>query len=110
MPIKRELRWFYPIDWPEISRRVRFERAGGVCEGCGRPHGETVRCLPDGRWFDAARHTWRNGREGGAHAWPAYADRDGACSEPFCGIARHPFGIGVVAQFGARLGGASVLL
>ena len=39
MPINRELRWFYPIDWPEISRRVRFERAGGVCEGCGRPHG-----------------------------------------------------------------------
>ena len=69
MPIKRELRWFYPIDWPEISRRVRFERAGGVCEGCGRPHGETVRCLPDGRWFDAARHTWRNGR-GRPARWP----------------------------------------
>ena len=69
MPIKRELRWFYPIDWPEISRRVCFERAGGVCEGCGRPHGETVRCLPDGRWFDAARHTWRNGR-GRPARWP----------------------------------------
>jgi hypothetical protein len=69
LPIKRELRWFYPIDWPEISRRVRFERAGGVCEGCGRPHGETVRCLPDGRWFDAARHTWRNGR-GRPARWP----------------------------------------
>jgi hypothetical protein len=30
LPIKRELRWFYPIDWPEISRRARFEHAGGV--------------------------------------------------------------------------------
>ena len=69
MPINRELRWFYPIDWPEISRRVRFERAGGVCERCGRPHGGTVRCLPDGRWFDAARHTWRNGR-GRQARWP----------------------------------------
>jgi len=69
LPINRELRWFYPIDWPEISRRVRFERARGVCEGCGRPHGETVRCLPDGRWFDPVRHTWRSGR-GRPARWP----------------------------------------
>jgi hypothetical protein len=69
LPINRELLWFYPIDWPEISRRVRFERAGGVCERCGRPHGETVRCLPDGRWFDTARHTWRTGR-GRQARWP----------------------------------------
>jgi hypothetical protein len=68
-PIKRELRLFYPIDWLEISRRVRFERAGDVCEGCGRPHGAIVRTLPDGRWFDAARHTWRNGR-GRRTRWP----------------------------------------
>lgn len=69
MPIKPELRWFYPIDWPEISRLVRFERAGGRCEGCGRPHGEAIRCLPDGRWFDPARNTWRNGR-GRPAKWP----------------------------------------
>jgi hypothetical protein len=50
MPIRAEMRDLYPRDWPEISRRVRFERAGGVCQGCGRPHGVTVRCLPDGRW------------------------------------------------------------
>src|SRR3954451_4497800 len=36
--IKAEMRWFYPIDWPQLSRHVRFERAGGVCQGCGRPH------------------------------------------------------------------------
>ena len=55
MPIKPEMRGVYPGDWPQISRRVRFERAAGVCQVCGRP-GMTIRCLPDGRWFDAARH------------------------------------------------------
>jgi hypothetical protein len=61
MPIKPEMRGFYPSNWPDISRRVRFDRAGGVCQGCGRPHGVKVRCLLDGRWFDAARGIWRNG-------------------------------------------------
>jgi hypothetical protein len=69
MPIKPELRWFYPIDWPQISRQVRFERAGGRCQTCGRPHGETVRCLPDGRWYDTTASTWRNGR-GRPARWP----------------------------------------
>jgi hypothetical protein len=69
MPIKPEMRGIYPGDWPEISRRVRFERAAGICQGCGRPHGVTIRCLPDGRWFDPARHTRRS--PGGRRArWP----------------------------------------
>ena len=25
----------YPVDWPEISRRIRFVRAGGRCECSG---------------------------------------------------------------------------
>jgi hypothetical protein len=29
----------------------------------------TIRCLPDGRWFDGTRHTWRNGR-GRPARWP----------------------------------------
>jgi hypothetical protein len=69
MPIRPELRELYPRDWVEISRKIRFERAGGVCQGCGRPHGLTVRCLPDGRWFDTACQTWRNGR-GRPTRWP----------------------------------------
>jgi hypothetical protein len=69
MPIRPEMRGLYPNDWLQISRRVRFERAAGMCQGCGRPHGMTVRCLPDGRWFDATRHTWRNGH-GRAARWP----------------------------------------
>ncbi len=48
MLIRPELRWFYPIDWPELSRAIRFGRAGGRCEACGRPHGQAVSCLPDG--------------------------------------------------------------
>ena len=69
MPIRPEMRGFYPSNWPQISRQVRFERAGGACQGCGRPHGMTIRCLPDGRWFDAASRTWRNGR-GRPARWP----------------------------------------
>jgi hypothetical protein len=69
MPIRRELRDLYPAHWRELSRRIRFERAGGVCQGCGRPHGTTVRCLPDGRWFDSARQTWRD-RRGRTARWP----------------------------------------
>jgi len=69
MPIRRELRRLYPGHWPELSRSVRFERAGGLCQGCGRPHTTTVRCLPDGRWFDPAEGTWRDGK-GQAARWP----------------------------------------
>lgn len=41
MPISRENAARYPDDWPEISRRIRFDRAGGRCEcrgECGRDH------------------------------------------------------------------------
>ena len=69
MPIRRELRSLYPAHWSELSRRVRFERAGGRCQGCGRPHGSVVRCLPDGRWLDPAQTTWRDGR-GRIARWP----------------------------------------
>lgn len=35
----------YPDDWHEISRRIRFERAGNRCEWCnaenGKPHPAT---------------------------------------------------------------------
>ena len=62
MPIRREHRFFYPIDWPQLSAVIRFRRAGGACEGCGRPHGRFVYCLRDGRWWDADAACWRSGR------------------------------------------------
>lgn len=39
MPIRPENRDRYPSDWPEISRRIRVDRARGRCEcegECGR--------------------------------------------------------------------------
>jgi hypothetical protein len=69
MPIRREFRPLYPPNWPELSQRVRFERAGGRCQGCGRPHLAQVRCLPDGRWFDTAAGIWRD-RRGRRARWP----------------------------------------
>jgi hypothetical protein len=39
MPIRAENVARYPVDWHEISRRIRFDRAGGRCEcagECGR--------------------------------------------------------------------------
>jgi hypothetical protein len=62
MPIRPEHRFFYPIDWPQLSAVIRFRRAGGRCEGCGRPHGQNVYHLGDGRWWDAEAASWRDGR------------------------------------------------
>ena len=62
MPIRPEYRWLYPIDWPQLSALIRFERAKGRCEGCGRPHGRFVCHLGDGRWWDAERGAWRDGQ------------------------------------------------
>jgi hypothetical protein len=62
VPVRADLKPLYPADWPEISRRVRFERAGGRCESCGRPHGIEVRVLPDGRWMHPATGAWSDAR------------------------------------------------
>ena len=73
MPIKKALRWYYPIDWQELSASVRFDRAGGRCEDCKRPHGQVIHHLGDGRWFDPEDDFWRNDR-GQEIDWPAYQD------------------------------------
>lgn len=62
MPIQRQHRWLYPLDWAQISAMVRFERAKGRCQCCSRPHGQTVFHLGDGRWWDAEKETCRDGR------------------------------------------------
>jgi hypothetical protein len=61
MPIRPEHRWLYPLDWSELSAVIRFERAQGRCEQCRRPHCQLVHHLGDGRWWDVAAGTWRNG-------------------------------------------------
>ena len=60
MPIRPEHRWFYPIDWHQLSAVIRFQRAKGRCERCGRPHGHDVVHLSDERWFDEERNQWRS--------------------------------------------------
>lgn len=62
MPIRPELRRLYPPDWPTISRHVRFERAHGRCQICGRPHGQRIRVMASGCWFDKDTGTWRTAR------------------------------------------------
>ena len=62
MPIRPENRFLYPIDWPQLSQWVRFERAGERCERCKRPHLQTVAHLGDGRWWDAQDGVWRSDR------------------------------------------------
>ncbi|UIN35112.1 hypothetical protein [Methylobacterium oryzae] len=61
MPIRPEHRFFYPIDWAQLSAVIRFGRAKGCCEGCGRPHGRMVYHLGDGRLWDADAGRWRDG-------------------------------------------------
>ncbi len=73
MPIRKELRDFYPSDWPQLSAWVRFVRAKGCCEACSRPHGKIVHHLGDGRWFDAAHETWRDG-QGSEVSCPSYGE------------------------------------
>ena len=73
----RPHRWFYPLDWSQISARIRFRTAGphgiACCWHCGRPHGRTIRCLPDGRWLDPTTDSWRDAR-GRSATWPDIVD------------------------------------
>lgn len=62
MPIRPQLKWLYPLDWPQLSAIIRFGRANGRCETCGRPHGKIVRHLGDGRWYDDECAQWRCGQ------------------------------------------------
>lgn len=77
MPIRRDR---YAHDWPAISHRIRFERAGGKCEGSpaypdcraehGKPHPVTGRTvfLQTAHWPEASP---ANNEEGNLHAWCA---------------------------------------
>ncbi len=66
MPMQRER---YPANWKDISKRIRFERAGGKCERCGVSHDVwIVRSA-----LDKARYIWLDEAEG------IYKYPDGAC-------------------------------
>ncbi|WGF90216.1 hypothetical protein P4R82_09910 [Marinivivus vitaminiproducens] len=57
-----------------MSAQIRFVRAQGRCERCGRPHGTWVWHLGDGRWWDAEQDVWRSGT-GRAVAWPSLEEQ-----------------------------------
>jgi hypothetical protein len=82
MPIRPELRWFYPMDWLQLSAIIRFERAKGRCPCCGRPHGKLVYHLGDGRWFDEERHVWRSGKGRVLSRLPPQAGTGGSADIP----------------------------
>ena len=92
MPIAREHRWLYPIDWRELSAFIRFTRAKGRCEHCRRPHGRDVLHLGDGMWWDEEASRWRDGRGRAVRALASPAEL--ARAQP--GFA----GIGAPAVFG----------
>lgn len=47
MPIHPSMKALYPPDWPQISARIRFERAGNRCEWCGYVgQGDKFRACP----------------------------------------------------------------
>ena len=52
MPIHPDLRSLYPPNWRALANQIKFERAGGRCEWCHRPHGEWVWVIKDGGWLD----------------------------------------------------------
>lgn len=68
MPIHPDNKARYPKEWPAISKRIRFERAGGRCECEGNPrwvygiachaliHGGIV-ALITGHWWLGALET-----------------------------------------------------
>lgn len=62
MPIRPEHRWLYPIDWLQVSLRIRFTRAKGYRDHCHRPHGRDITHLGNGLWWDDDAGHWRNGR------------------------------------------------
>lgn len=74
MPIAREHRWLYPIDWRELSALIRFGRAKGQCEHCGRPHGRDIVHLGNGVWWDDQAARWRDGQGRGVRRLRSPAD------------------------------------
>ncbi|MBB6229343.1 hypothetical protein FHS79_003544 [Polymorphobacter multimanifer] len=74
MPIAREHRWLYPIDWRELSNLIRFQRAKGRCERCQRPHGRDVLHLGNGVWWDDDKAIWRDGQGRGLRRLPTPDD------------------------------------
>lgn len=64
MPVRRS---DYPLNWPEISRRIRFERAQNKCEWCGVANGAFGARDKHGVWHDVDSIDHMNSDVGYSH-------------------------------------------
>jgi hypothetical protein len=67
-------RKLYAVNWEEISRRIRFERAKGRCESCGVRHGVIGARDLGGEWHDEADIHTMNSSEGVARFGEEFPD------------------------------------
>src|SRR5271167_2790634 len=79
MPIRPELRPLYPPHWRELSSHVRFERAGGRCQRCGRPHLSCAAYRTGAGSMSKRRHGGiaEDGAPAGPTLWIGSPDRKG---------------------------------
>ncbi len=61
MPIRPEHRFFYPIDWAQLSAVIRFRTGERLLRGLRAAARAIVFHLGDGRWWDADAGRWRDG-------------------------------------------------
>ena len=95
MPISLELRPLYPPNWRELANWIKFERAGGRCEWCGREHGTTVLVIASGGWLDPETGECHDeqGRSLGFYAqaeWPKGRSRENDPDLRSSGPESHP--------------------
>ena len=63
----------YPDNWEEISKRIRFERAGNKCEQCGVPNNWYITRLRGGKWEPAlhlVRPFWKHDEDNKRNGLP----------------------------------------
>ena len=62
MPIRRQHRYFYPIDWPQLSAMIRFRRAGGAVRAADVPTVSASTILATDVGGMRAVGSWRDGQ------------------------------------------------